>query len=263
MEPDKEHVLGERDYECELVSPDDKIYKIECRQCCIETNHKIVTSCIENSSDKTDPNNYYYWSQSNQIIQCAGCDLVSFRTISSNSEDYEYDGEHRYAAETVKFYPGRSTGLSGLDRRYVPYRIAMLYEETKSAIESDLSIIGGIGVRAILDAICKDVEATGRNLDKKIDDLHQKSLVTKEGVAALHKIRLLGNKSAHEAESHSREQLSLALEIVNYILVGTYVLPEKVKSTFMERPLTPFINLPPLSVPLINVDPSSESGAID
>lgn len=253
--------MGERGYECNLVSPDDKLHKIECRQCCLETNHKIIASYVEDGSDETDPNNYYYWTLVSQIIQCVGCDLVSFRTISSNSEDLEYDGEHQYAAETVKFYPGRSTGLKGLDRRYVPYRIAMLYEETKSAIENDLSIIGGIGVRAILDAICKDVKAVGKDLYKKIDDLHEKSLVTKEGVAALHKIRLLGNKSAHEAESHSREQLLLALEIVNYILVGTYVMPEKVKLTFMDHPLNPFVNLPSVLPPLIDTDPSFEEGS--
>ncbi|SFS27668.1 DUF4145 domain-containing protein [Pseudomonas sp. NFACC42-2] len=250
--------MGGRSYECNLVLPDDQLHKIECRQCCIETNHKIAASYVESGSDETDSRNYYYWNQTSQIIQCVGCDLVSFRTISTNSEDYEYDEEHRYAAETIKFYPGRSTGLKGLDRRYVPYRIAMLYEETKSAIENDLSIIGGIGVRAILDAICKDVKASGKDLYKKIDDLHNKSLVTKEGVAALHKIRLLGNKSAHEAESHSREQLSLALEIVNYILVGTYVMPEKVKLTFMERPVNPFANLPPPPAPLVDGEPNSK-----
>lgn len=233
--------MGERSRKHKLAVPDNSLHQIDCRQCCRETNHKIVASYIEEGADETDYHNHYYWTDISQIIQCAGCELVSFRTVSTNSEDYEYDERGQSAYETIKFYPGRSTGLKGIDRRFVPFRIAQLYEETKSAIENDLSIVGGIGVRAILDAICKDVKAVGKDLYKKIDDLHEKSLVTAEGVAALHKIRLLGNKSAHEAASHSRDQLSLALEIVEYILVGTYVMPEKVKLTFVETAKNPFI----------------------
>lgn len=248
--------MGKRNCDFKLAEPDASLHKIECRQCCRETSHKIVASYVEDGADEEDSQNHYYWNVISQIIQCSGCDLVSFRTISTNSEDYDYDEEGRNEYETVKFYPGRSTGLKGVDRRFVPYRIAQLYEETKSAIENDLSIIGGIGVRAILDAVCKDVHAEGRDLYKKIDDLHAKSLVTKEGVAALHKIRLLGNKSAHDAASHSREQLSLALEIVEYILVGTYVMPEKVRRTFVEAPRNPFLALPPLPAPTIDPEVS-------
>ena len=253
--------MGKNSRDYKLAVPDNTLYGIECRQCCRETNHKIIASYVEEGADESDCNHCYYWTDVSQIIQCVGCELVSFQTISTNSEDYEYDAEGRTAQETIKFYPGRSIGLKGIDRRFVPYRIAQLYEETKTAIENDLSIVGGIGVRAILDAICKDVNAAGRDLYKKIDDLHEKSLVTKEGVVALHKIRLLGNKSAHEAESHSREQLSLALEVVEYILVGTYVLPEKVKLVFVEKPLNPFATLPVTPVESVIADLGPNEGA--
>ena len=243
--------MGERSREYNSADPDESLHKIECRQCCRETNHKVIASYVEEGADESDRQNHYYWTDISQIIQCVGCELVSFRTISTNSEDYEYDGEGRYHYETVKFYPGRSTGLKGIDRNFVPYRIARLYEEAKTAVENDLSIIGGIGVRAILDAVCKEVKAVGENLNQQIDDLHKKSLVTKEGAAALHKIRLLGNKAAHEAEAHSREQLLLALEIVEYILTGTYVMPEKVKLTFIEPPKNPFIR--PLALPNVQL----------
>ncbi len=129
----------------------------------------------------------------------------------------------------------------------IPYRVNQIYQETRIAIENDLFIVGGIGVRALLDAICKEVEAEGKDLYEKIDDLNVKSLVTKEGVAALHKIRQLGNKSAHEAEAHSREQLSVALKVVEYIMEGTYIIPHKVKDAFVEKAPHGFIPpLPPI-----------------
>lgn len=102
------------------------------------------------------------------------------------------------------------------------------------AVENELLIIAGIAIRAPLEAICKEVKAVGSNLSKKIDDLNVKSLVTKEGVETLHKVRILGNRSAHESEAHSQDQLLLALEIVEHILVGTYIIPFKVQATFKE-----------------------------
>ena len=253
MGPKRGYTVGDISTDYKLAEPNSSLHKIECRQCCRETNHKIISSYVEEGADERDSRNHYYWTSSSQIIQCVGCDLVSFRTIATNSEDFEYEVDGRYPYETVKFYPGRSTGLKGIDRNFVPYRIAQLYQEAKTAVENDLSIIGGIGVRAILDAVCKEVNAAGENLYQQIDDLHKKSLITKEGAAALHKIRLLGNKAAHEAEAHSRDQLLLALEIVEYILTGTYVMPEKVKQTFIESAKNPFQGLPVL--PNVAVDP--------
>ncbi|WP_322114592.1 DUF4145 domain-containing protein [Pseudomonas putida] len=114
----------------------------------------------------------------------------------------------------------------------LPWGIGTIYKEARSAVESELFIIGGIAIRALLETICSDINAKGRKLDQKIDDLHAKSLVTKEGVETLHKIRVLGNRAAHNAQAHSKDQLLLALEVIEYILIGTYIIPERTKSIF-------------------------------
>ncbi|HDS1819685.1 TPA: DUF4145 domain-containing protein [Pseudomonas putida] len=82
------------------------------------------------------------------------------------------------------------------------------------------------------ESICSDAKTKGRNLALKIDDSHAKSLVTKECVETLHAIRVLGNRAAHSAQNHSREQLLLALEVVEHILIGTYIIPERAKNAF-------------------------------
>lgn len=174
--------------------------------------------------------------------------------MASDSESYDWDESGQYHHVSEKYYPGRSTGLKALESNLIPYRVSQIYQETRVAIENDLFIVGGIGVRALLDAICKEVNAQGKDLYEKIDDLNVKSLVTKEGVAALHKIRQLGNKSAHEAEAHTREQLSVALRVVEYIMEGTYIIPYEVEEAFKERAAHAFT---PLILP---VAPSPKPG---
>ncbi|WP_460410398.1 MULTISPECIES: DUF4145 domain-containing protein [unclassified Pseudomonas] len=192
----------------------------------------MISNYIERGSEEHG-HNMYDWRIEKQIVQCLGCEDVSFRVSSTNSEDYEHDDEGlMYNPPAVKYYPGRTAGSRIEEYWLLPNRISQIYSEARSAVEGELLIIAGIAIRALLEAICTEVKAAGRDLYKKIDDLHVKSLVTKEGVETLQKVRVLGNRAAHESEAHSQSQLILALEVVEHILVGAYIIPAKVKTTF-------------------------------
>lgn len=213
---------------------DHKQHKYPCRKCNLETKHDVVACLTENGSQDCGSGNSVDWTQQNQIIQCLGCEEVSFRICSTNSEDYDHDYENgrRYHNETVTYFPGRAIGSKVIDHWLLPWGIGQIYKEARSAVENELFIIGGIAIRTLLESICSDVGAKGRKLDLKIDDLHEKSLVTKEGVETLHKIRILGNRAAHKSEAHSKDQLLLALEVIEHILIGSYIIPERAKELF-------------------------------
>jgi hypothetical protein len=208
--------------------------KFPCKKCSLETKHKVVVCYTENGSEDCGGGHSVDWTEDNQIIQCLGCEEISFRVCSTNSEDYDYDDDlgGQYYVATVTYYPGRVLGSKVIDHWLLPMGIAQVYKEARTAVETELFIIGGIAIRALLESICADVKAKGRTLELKIDDLHARSLVTKEGVETLHKIRLLGNLAAHEAQAHSKDQLLLALEVIEHILIGTYIIPERAKEIF-------------------------------
>lgn len=208
--------------------------KFPCRKCSIETNHKVIACYNERGSEDCGGGHSVDWSDDHQIIQCLGCEEISFRTCSTNSEDYDhdYDTQERFYVESVTYYPGRVIGSKVIDHWLLPSGIGEIYKESRRAVENELFIIAGIAIRVLLESICTDVKAKGRNLALKIDDLHAKSLVTKEGVETLHRIRLLGNRAAHDAHAHSKDQLLLALEVIEHILIGTYLIPERAKRVF-------------------------------
>jgi hypothetical protein len=217
-----------------LTVETDNSEKFPCKKCSIETKHKIVACLEENGSEDCGGGHSVDWSEENQIIQCLGCEEVSFRVCSTNSEDYDHDYETNgtYYNRTITYYPGRVLGSKVIDHWLLPWGIGQIYKEARTAVENELFIIGGIAIRALLESICSDVKAKGRNLELKINDLHERSLVTKEGVETLHKIRLLGNRAAHRALAHSKDQLLLALEVIEHILIGTYIIPERAKAIF-------------------------------
>jgi hypothetical protein len=90
----------------------------------------------------------------------------------------------------------------------------------------------GVGLRALVELVCKAKNATGGDLYKKIDDLVTKQVLTPAGAKTLHKIRTLGNAAAHEAKPHSERQLGLALEIVDQVLREVYILPKLIGQEF-------------------------------
>lgn len=114
----------------------------------------------------------------------------------------------------------------------LPEAIQGIYTETILAIENEQDILAGIGIRAIVETICKDRKATGQTLFQQIDALKTQSIVTPDGAEILHKLRVLGNSAAHEVKAHNSAQLSLAIKIIRHMLEGTYIIPVQVQRAF-------------------------------
>jgi hypothetical protein len=144
--------------------------RVSCSQCHGETRHKVLSS-VDISADD-DEYGIYYWEQ-NQIIQCQGCETISFRRGSSNSEDLVWDDETKNSVPEVReeIYPSRVAGRHKLNKTYfLPLKVASIYEETHSALCNKLPVLAGIGIRALIETVCKEKNASGDNLQKKIDN---------------------------------------------------------------------------------------------
>jgi Domain of unknown function (DUF4145) len=213
-----------------------KEFAIPCFNCTGKTTHKVLVSVdVQGQEEYQNDAFNISWSTDNQIVQCLGCKTVSFRQASSHSEDYEdYNEEHTCYAIREKLYPSRLEGIKGLgdDTHYLPSSIKRIYDETLMALSNQAPVLAGIGLRALLETVCKEKQATGGNLLTKIDNLVNIGILTPASAAILHKIRTLGNDAAHEVKPHSDRQLSLAMAIVEHLLKDVYILPKQVETEF-------------------------------
>ena len=97
--------MGEITKKFVLSHSDDGKHRLACKECSRETLHSIVCSFDESGSEDCGGGNSVDWHCKNQIIQCLGCETVSFRTVSTFSEDVEYDHDGgSYRPETIKYY---------------------------------------------------------------------------------------------------------------------------------------------------------------
>lgn len=197
-------------------------------------------SVDESGSDDVGGGFSYDWDVHYQIIQCLGCKTLSFRQSMTNSEDIAQTGENEWEyVETEFLFPNRTEGRGLLkDYHILPEPLQKIYVETISSLNTKQPILSGIGIRAILDTVCRDKSAEGKDLYNKINYLVSIGALTKDGAEILHKLRNLGNDAAHNAIAHSSDQLVLAMDVIEHLLQGAYILPHHAKKTFVSKSKT-------------------------
>ncbi|MUU78462.1 DUF4145 domain-containing protein [Winogradskyella endarachnes] len=220
----------------------DKIEKVLCTSCENTTKHKVLTSINEKGTEPWGNYASFDWNTDYEIIQCLGCDTVSFRYYSINSENTDH--EYR-PIPTIRIYPKR--GKDTLTTKHyfnVPYNLQRIYSETIDSYNNGNLTLCGAGVRALVEGLCQENGITGgnveiikkdgskdkklrTNLQGKINGLHESGKLTAQYADILHEHRFLGNEAVHELSLPSKEDLNLAIEIVENVFDTLYEIPSK------------------------------------
>lgn len=203
-----------------------------CSKCNIATNQLLIAEKKVESSG-----NQGWWEDKKyQIIQCHGCDSITFRILTNNPQiEYFAEQENIEHQWRQELFPARTTKTI-LAKRYksLPPIISEIYKETIEAINKELFILSGAGVRALIEAICNDKAVSPmkhqRSLNEKLKSLVQNGYTTDANAKILSDIKLLGNKALHEFTEPTFSQLKTAIEIIENILDNIYEIPIKAKN---------------------------------
>lgn len=196
--------------------------KVLCAQCRKVTNHIVLQK--HDTSGSTADGDIRWW-ESHQIVQCAGCDDISFRRTSTCTEDFDpYSGD---LTENETLYPERTQGRTPIEGyEDFPHKTKRVYMETLKALSSGMPLLAAIGLRALIESICLEQKTKSRTLAKGIDELAANGLLSQKQAEFLHNHRFMGNVAAHEIEAPKPEHLIAALEIAETLLKTIYILPE-------------------------------------
>lgn len=218
------------------------ILSIHCIECKRSTRHLVSVSLDKTGSESNDVEEWSVdWSDRYQVIECQGCETVSFRHQSwfSEAQDFDDDGT------TERVYPLRNKdAISASPYHNVPSNLRRIYKELIECFNNDSPTLCAAGLRAIVEGICAqqgivdgpvEMPAKGGGtqvvrrdtLEGRIAGLQEKGLLTQSSAQTLHEHRYLGNSAVHELARPSTDELKLAIEIVEHVLEHLYELPEK------------------------------------
>jgi endogenous inhibitor of DNA gyrase (YacG/DUF329 family) len=232
-----------------------EIHTVQCAECKRETRHKVIQSLDYSGSEVFNGGQYSIdWSANHQIIQCQGCMTVSFRQVNWFSEDVQqidYDEWDDGSREIL--FPKRSKyTLSIKDFWNIPTNLRRIYRETIESFNNDSFTLSAAGLRALVEGLCAELKVkdgpkeiskknstkeTKRlsNLEGKIAGLFEKGYLTQQQSDVLHEHRYLGNEAVHELSQPSRDELELAIEIIEHVFDSVYEIPEKAQDLQSKR----------------------------
>jgi len=212
-----------------------KKVKSYCRTCNHETNHQILSEHIDSTRED------YSYDHTYQITQCLGCDRKSFREVLEDVEHaYQISEDDWEVPTSINVYPNFIKGHRTLEGGYyLPSLVGRIYKEVLLAIQENALILAGLGLRGTVEAVCNDLNITGRNLEIRISKLATAGYISRKDSDRLHGIRFMGNDAAHEVKKPKSEQLSVALKIVEHLLSSVYILEKEVEGN-LEITITDF-----------------------
>jgi hypothetical protein len=163
----------------------------------------------ENPSETDEITSYYY------LVKCKTCKGISLYT--------DIDGMGLFPDTTHLCYPKPPRLGEG-----IPKAISALFEEALK-IENLSPEAFVMLIRKVLEHICKDQKAKGKNLKEQIQSLGRQGIIPSTLLQMSEVLRLIGNIGAHDV-TYKIDFLETQ-EIKNFIIVileYVYILPAKV-----------------------------------
>ncbi|HET6407254.1 MAG TPA: DUF4145 domain-containing protein [Chthoniobacteraceae bacterium] len=244
--------MNSEDYDYESRQRGKKL-KVECPECGKQKNH-VVLECVERRGREIVGSHDFDdiavdWRVEHQIIQCGGCDTVSFRQVRWCSEYVQQISEDEWdSGEEVTLYPRRSSETRQEKSFYVlPHTVGRIYRETISCFNNGDFTLCAAGLRALIEGVCadrgvKDGPVTTpkgirrkTTLEGKISGLREAGFISAGEEEALHEHRFLGNSAVHELHLPKLKELSVAIDLAEQFLSGAYDRPQMTKELKTSR----------------------------
>jgi hypothetical protein len=203
-----------------MTQEDTSPIRIDCTECRRPTNHDLLHS---KGNRWDDEDSGICGGEVYRTLECRGCGTISLAVDCWNSEDTDRDGD---PISTQILYPSRTVRKPMESHYFLPNKVRVVYEETLKALSNKAPILAAIGIRAVVEAVCKDKGCAERNLEKNIELLVKKGHLASDQADFLHLQRFMGNVAAHEIEPPEQNELTAALDIAENLLANLYVLPE-------------------------------------
>ena len=191
-------------------------HRLICPSCKRYTNHKVLRSITH---DWATAGNDICGYDDYTIVQCLGCEGISYATTSSDSESMDDDGGY---AITLRQYPEVNIEHTAITLPYsTPVDVREAYNEASKALSYGLTHLGAIGMRLIIELICKAENGVGKNLFERIDSLREQHIISESVADTIHGIRFFGNDAVHDNKVKTHE-LNAAWQTVNILISYIY-----------------------------------------
>jgi hypothetical protein len=221
--------------------------KVFCNQCNTNTNHTIKCEHKVNDIVKIELDGefeeHFIGTYLYQIIECNGCETISYRSVDSFNDFVDFDTEKGLIKNGTKtfqtVYPERLTDAL-IEKKIVgiPILLRKTYSEVIDSYNFNHLILCAAGLRAIVEGICTHYGFEGQYLKDKINQLGDNGFISKDLSESLNLHKNLGNHALHRLIMPEKSELKSAIHLLELTLETLFGVPDrhqKLKNAIKKR----------------------------
>lgn len=204
--------------------------KSHCNKCGGPREHKILHEHKTKGEELVHEDIFIYWGETYRLLQCAGCENISMREDSWNSENTSYEGA---PIITTKFLPPRIFRPKPKwmdDAEYIsncPDLIQSLLKETYICLQNDCRSSSAMCVRAIFEAMMIDKIGDQGAFAANIGEFEKQGYISKKQKEIIEPVLEAGHASIHRGYIPKIDQLITLVDVAESIVSVVYVQAEK------------------------------------
>lgn len=209
--------------------------KIQCNSCHGSRNHTILFNYSTEDIETIEEETHLVSRTEYQVLQCNGCESITYRTIDIYPNFLELDTSQREFKTLPyksfdKFFPERINDL--LDEKKfagLPTNLKFVYREVIDGYNIGQRILCAVGLRALVEGVCNHLGIDVKPLNAKITNLQTIGYLGKDLSESLRTHKFLGDKAIHEFATPEKEELRYAIELIEIMLESIFNVPDKHK----------------------------------
>ena len=214
--------------------------KSHCNKCGGQTEHKILHEHKAGGEEELAEDFSIHWGETYRLLQCAGCETITMREDSWNSEDTDNEGR---PITTTKFLPPRifrpkpKWMEEGEYFFECPGQIQSLLNETYICLQNDCRSSTAMCVRAILEGVMIDKIGDQGNFTANINKFETQGYISKKQREIIEPVLEAGHASIHRGFVPKADQLITLVDIVESIVLVVYV--QTAKAAALKKKIPP------------------------
>jgi uncharacterized protein DUF4145 len=200
--------------------------KSYCNQCVGERNHIVLHTDVQKDTQKIDDDLSIDWYFENDMLKCCGCNTVSLRCKSSDSETLDERGHPQI---TTAYFPPAifrhqpvwltEFPLLFFGTSFIPELLYELYV----SIQNDCRRSAAMAVRALLEQVMIDKVGDKGSFIANVREFQAKGFISAAQQQFLETVIEAGHATIHRAFKPSKDDLVALVNIAESVVESVYV----------------------------------------
>jgi hypothetical protein len=202
-------------------------FDVFCPQCNILVEAKVIAEghggFRSNAVNPIDEVDTEYHGDHYSVCLCRRCN----QPFLVRQSLYSVPGEFGTVTEEAVLYPSESKLLP----EALPENVKTAYDQAARSLHVSLFEPCVLMSRKCLEAICKILNANGRDLSKRLAKLHEAGHIDSRLLNWAHQVRLIGNEAAHDIDAPiTKEDARDVFDFTEAILIYVFSLTKRFES---------------------------------